>query len=86
MTKEATMFRRRLARVRQTMIDRGVDTLLLSVGADLPSLHVAQRLDQLAQVLVPDVRRAPPRLLQNLGRLPPHRTDGTVFGTIGAAI
>ena len=52
---EAAMFRERLARVRKTMTDRGVDTLLLSVGADLPYFcgYEAMPLERLTMLVVP---------------------------------
>ena len=61
------MFRRRLARVRQTMTDRGVDTLLLSVGADLPYFcgYEAMPLERLTMLVVPregDATLVVPRL------------------------
>lgn len=49
------MFGERLARVRRTMTERGVDTLLLSVGADLPyfSGYEAMPLERLTMLVVP---------------------------------
>jgi Xaa-Pro aminopeptidase len=55
MTSESTTFGQRLARVRRTMTERGVDTLLLSVGADLPyfSGYEAMPLERLTMLVVP---------------------------------
>ena len=55
MKDEATMFRARLARVRQAMAERRVDTLLLSVGADLPYFcgYEAMPLERLTMLVVP---------------------------------
>ena len=49
------MFGGRLARVRETMTERGVDTLLLSVGADLPYFcgYEAMPLERLTMLVVP---------------------------------
>jgi Xaa-Pro aminopeptidase len=49
------MFRDRLSRVRRTMSEHGVDTLLLSVGADLPyfSGYEAMPLERLTMLVVP---------------------------------
>ena len=65
--KTATMFRDRLTRVRDTMADRGVDTLLLSVGADLPYFcgYEAMPLERLTMLVVPregDATLVVPRL------------------------
>ena len=45
----------RLARVREAMADQGVDTLLLSVGHDLPYLtgYLAMPLERLTMLVVP---------------------------------
>ena len=61
------MFRGRLARVRETMTERGVDTLLLSVGADLPYFcgYEAMPLERLTMLVVPregDATLVVPRL------------------------
>jgi len=49
------MFGRRLARVRESMTARGIDTLLLSVGADLPYFcgYEAMPLERLTMLVVP---------------------------------
>jgi Xaa-Pro aminopeptidase len=49
------IFHERLARVRAAMADRGVDTLLLSVGHDLPYLtgYLAMPLERLTMLVVP---------------------------------
>src|SRR5215213_6005287 len=67
MRHEATNFRGRLTRVRQTMEERGVDTLLLSVGADLPYFcgYEAMPLERLTMLVVPregDATLVVPRL------------------------
>src|SRR4029079_1058160 len=52
---EAAMFGERLARVRATMNAQGVETLLLSVGADLPYFcgYEAMPLERLTMLVLP---------------------------------
>jgi Xaa-Pro aminopeptidase len=54
-TDRAEPFTARMDRVRRAMADRGVDVLLLSVGADLPWLcgYEAMPLERLTMLVVP---------------------------------
>jgi Xaa-Pro aminopeptidase len=79
MSQEA-MFSARLRRVRDAMAERGVDTLLLSVGADLPYFcgYEAMPLERLTMLVVPrdgDVTLVIPRL-----EAPRVRERLTIFG------
>src|SRR5690349_1163320 len=51
----ASIFTDRMDRVRKAMVDQGVDTLLLSVGHDLPYLtgYMAMPLERLTMLVVP---------------------------------
>ena len=61
------MFSQRIDRAREAMADRGVDVLLLSVGADLPYFcgYEAMPLERLTMLVVPrdgDVHLVVPHL------------------------
>jgi len=60
MTADSAVFLDRLARVRAAMAERDVDTLLLSVGHDLPYLtgYTAMPLERLTMLVVPRDRGA----------------------------